>query len=74
MRNKTTVSVASTDDKKELHLKNEEVRQLIELVCSHENLTQVSVNVIFVNSEHIRRLNKRFLKHDYPTDVIAFNL
>ncbi|KPK95698.1 hypothetical protein AMJ80_04085, partial [bacterium SM23_31] len=49
-------------------------RQLIELVCSHENLTQVSVNVIFVNSEHIRRINKRFLKHDYPTDVIAFNL
>ena len=74
MRNKTKVSVAFTDDKTELQLNKEEVRRLIELVCINEKLKRGTVNVIFVDSEYIRQLNERFLKHDYPTDVLAFTL
>ena len=74
MRNKTKVSVAFTDDKTEIPLKKDEVRRLIELVCNNEKLAGGAVNVIFVDSEYIRQLNERFLKHDYPTDVMAFTL
>lgn len=31
-----------------------------------------TVNIILVGEKRIRRLNKEFLRHDYPTDVIAF--
>ena len=58
----------------ELPLKKEEIRRLIELVCIDEKLTRSAVSVIFVDSEYIRRLNERFLKRDYPTDVLAFSL
>jgi probable rRNA maturation factor len=34
----------------------------------------VDVSVVIVNDRVIRRLNRRFLGHDRPTDVIAFNL
>ncbi len=32
------------------------------------------LNVIFVNDGEIRRLNKKFLSHDYVTDVLSFQL
>ena len=30
------------------------------------------LNVVFVNNGYIQDLNKKFLKRDYPTDVLAF--
>jgi probable rRNA maturation factor len=33
-----------------------------------------SITVVFVNDSLSRRLNRRFLAHDRPTDVIAFPL
>jgi rRNA maturation RNase YbeY len=30
------------------------------------------VSVLFVSDRTIRRLNKAYLNHDYPTDVLAF--
>jgi rRNA maturation RNase YbeY len=32
------------------------------------------VSVVFVGSRFIRRINRRYLQHDYVTDVIAFPL
>lgn len=33
----------------------------------------LEVNIIFVDEPEIRRINRRFLKRGYTTDVIAFN-
>lgn len=33
-----------------------------------------NLSVAFVTNAEIRRVNRRFLKHDYPTDVLAFRL
>lgn len=33
-----------------------------------------SVSIAFVTDAASRRINRRFLKHDYPTDVISFPL
>ncbi|MCX8015160.1 MAG: rRNA maturation RNase YbeY [candidate division WOR-3 bacterium] len=30
------------------------------------------LNIVFVNDAYIKELNKRFLKRNYPTDVLAF--
>jgi len=31
------------------------------------------INIIFTNNQHILRINKEFLNHQYYTDVITFN-
>lgn len=38
-----------------------------------ENVDEsIELSVLFVSSEHIKRLNARFAGNDYPTDVLAF--
>ena len=32
------------------------------------------INIIYLNNEDIRRVNYQYLKHNYPTDIITFNL
>jgi rRNA maturation RNase YbeY len=32
------------------------------------------VNVVYFNNEDIHKMNKKYLDHDYPTDVITFTL
>jgi probable rRNA maturation factor len=41
-------------------------------VLEGEGVREAKVTLAFVDSAHIHRLNKQFLKHDEPTDVITF--
>ena len=74
LKNKIKISSVSTDYKTKNPLGKIEVRELISLVCSNEQVTCGSVGVIFVDAGHIKKLNARYLEHDYPTDVLSFPL
>ncbi|NQT25515.1 rRNA maturation RNase YbeY [candidate division KSB1 bacterium] len=51
------------------------VLKLIRRIFSDEAYEQKgSLSLIFVDDEHIQNLNRNYLNHDYPTDVIAFPL
>ena len=52
----------------------EEEKKIIEFALKHENLTNVTFNVIFVDSEKIRELNRDYRGIDRETDVISFAL
>ena len=52
----------------------EEEKKIIEFALKHEDLTNVTFNVIFVDSEKIRELNKDYRGIDRETDVISFAL
>ncbi len=41
-------------------------------VLEGENVSRAKVTFAFVNSPHIHRLNKQYLDHDEPTDVLTF--
>ena len=41
-------------------------------VLEGEGVCEAKVTLAFVDSAHIHRLNKQFLDHDEPTDVITF--
>src|SRR5205823_413054 len=41
-------------------------------VLDGEGLREGKVTLAFVNNTHIHRLNKQFLAHDEPTDVLTF--
>ena len=56
----------------EVDLKEE--KNIIDFALKHENLTNVTFNVIFVDSDKIRELNKIYRNIDRETDVISFAL
>ena len=41
-------------------------------VLTGEGVREGKVTLAFVNNPHIHRLNKQFLDHDEPTDVLTF--
>jgi len=49
----------------------EELKRILGRVLKEEGETK-DLNIIFVDNRYIQDLNRRFLKRDYPTDVLAF--
>lgn len=47
--------------------------RLVEQICLGEG-APLSLSVVVVDHEESQRTNREFLAHDYPTDVIAFDL
>jgi probable rRNA maturation factor len=45
---------------------------LIEVARRESKVIQ-EINIVFVNEERILDINKKFLKHNYITDIITFN-
>ncbi|HOD12375.1 MAG TPA: rRNA maturation RNase YbeY [Candidatus Omnitrophota bacterium] len=41
---------------------------------SHEGIAAADLSIAIVSDSHIKSLNQKYLKHDYATDVLAFNL
>ncbi len=51
-----------------------ETQRVVGDVIRTEYQKALSCSVVFVNSRFIRTVNRRFLGHDYVTDVISFSL
>lgn len=49
----------------------DELKEILGRVLKEERVSK-DLNVIFVDNRYIQDLSKRFLKRDYPTDVLAF--
>jgi probable rRNA maturation factor len=41
---------------------------------SQKNESGIKTNVIYLDDDEIHKINKEFLTHDYPTDVITFTI
>lgn len=48
--------------------------ETIARACEGEHLHEGVIRVILLDDGAIHDLNRRFLQHDYPTDVITFTL
>jgi rRNA maturation RNase YbeY len=53
--------------------KTGEIKRFLEKVIADENKTPGDLIFIFTNDENILDLNRKYMKHDYYTDVISFN-
>ncbi|HHT9117974.1 MAG TPA: rRNA maturation RNase YbeY, partial [Candidatus Hypogeohydataceae bacterium YC38] len=54
-------------------VKKSRVREIVREVLRQED-KDAELSIAFVDEDEIRRLNKRFLGKDSPTDVISFPL
>ncbi|MCX6260528.1 MAG: rRNA maturation RNase YbeY [Bacteroidia bacterium] len=50
-----------------------EVKRFIEKVITEENKTPGDLVFILTGDEKVLEINRRFLKHDYYTDIISFD-
>ncbi|MBK9246753.1 MAG: rRNA maturation RNase YbeY [Ignavibacteria bacterium] len=50
------------------------ITSIVSTVCSEEKITVADIRIILVTDEEIHRINKQYLQHDYPTDVITFQI
>ena len=50
------------------------VRDCVQTVLAGEDIADYEISLAFVDNVTIHRLNKQFLNHDEPTDVLTFPL
>lgn len=50
------------------------LREVIERVLVEEGISAADISLAFVDDSAIQQINRDFLGHDYPTDVISFVL
>src|SRR6202162_4199416 len=50
------------------------MREIVRAVLDGENEPQAEISLAFVDNSTIHALNKRYLQHDEPTDVLSFPL
>jgi probable rRNA maturation factor len=50
------------------------MRRAVHNVLEGEGITEATVNIVVVDDVSIHEMNKTYLQHDYPTDVITFSL
>jgi probable rRNA maturation factor len=50
------------------------LRKLVKAICTRFALSKATVSIAIVDDAEIRRLNKRFLNRNRPTDCLSFDL
>ena len=50
------------------------LRETVRAVLAGEGIADAEISLAFVDNPTIHRLNKRYLDHDEPTDVLSFPL
>jgi probable rRNA maturation factor len=68
------ISIEAYNDTAEKRLPVTKVKRAVEHVLKGERVRKASISIVFVSDEKIHEMNKHFLRHDYPTDVITFPL
>jgi probable rRNA maturation factor len=67
-----TISVFKVSQAPAHARKTAQFRRAAKLALGRDGKKEGSLNIIFMNSKEMRALNKKFLNHDYDTDVISF--
>ena len=72
MTSRIVVEVSSTV--RRLPLTEKRVRSLVEATLAAERITDAMISIAFVGRTAIARINRQYLEHSAPTDVISFGM
>lgn len=66
------VEIANRQDR--LELDGGRLRSAVEVVLGRSGFQSAEISLVVVADPEMQELNRRFLQHDYPTDVLSFPL
>ena len=72
-RNVSSHSVTVTNETNQA-FDEELIKSAAENVVGEVELSQCQISIAIVDDDTIHELNRRYLQHDYPTDVLSFPL
>ena len=70
----TQFQIQITDRHPQTVIEHPRLEQVVRRVLFEEGIDRASISVALVNDAQIHDVNRQFLGHDYPTDVISFLL
>ena len=62
------------NSQKTIPVRETELKKTIAFILKHLNIRSADLSVVIVTDRKIHEINRKFLGHDYPTDVVAFDL
>jgi probable rRNA maturation factor len=66
------LKTAVADEQKLLSIDRRWFKDLVPFVLNREGVSDAKIGLAFVDDARMHELNKRYLAHDYPTDVLTF--
>ena len=66
--------VEIADSQNHVVLAAERIRDVVERTLADEQVAAARISVALIDNSAIHEINRQFLKHDDPTDVISFLL
>ncbi len=70
----TDLAIEIADSQSYLALDHARVRKAASWILDDAGIQRASLSIAIVDNESIQQLNRRFLDHDFPTDVLSFLL
>ncbi len=68
------IAVAIANEQKFLTVDRARIRAAVKEVLSSADVSNAEISVAIVDDARIHEVNRQFLQHDFPTDVISFVL
>lgn len=62
------------DSQKAIKVNHAKLTEVVQMVLALEHCAGAAISVAIVDNETIHELNRRYLQHDYETDVLSFLL
>jgi probable rRNA maturation factor len=68
------IEVAITNEQSNVLLRTDRLRRAVQMIVQEKHGDTASISVAVVDDSTIHQLNQKYLQHDYPTDVLSFEL
>jgi probable rRNA maturation factor len=68
------ITIQLANQQTDLPVDEARMRRAVEMILEDESISEALVSVAVVDDATIRRLNRRYLDHDWATDVLSFVL
>lgn len=74
MAEKSPYRVPVNNAQERLAVDRKRLREAVRAILAGEGVARADISLAIVDDPTIHRLNRQFLQHDYPTDVLSFLL
>jgi probable rRNA maturation factor len=68
------ITIELAQNFKGIKVNSRKIRELVRAICKRFELSRATISIAIVDDDQIIRVNRQFLNHDHPTDVISFDL